>query len=453
MAQRARDLRPGETPQRDVGLSSPLARRISDRTAKVGVVGLGYVGLPTMVASANAGFRVTGLDIDPRRVEQINQGHSYIEDVLPSTLAGLVAEKKIVATDDYGALESMDVIVICVPTPVNTHKEPELGPLEAAAQNLADHTSGEQLVILQSTSYPGTTEELVLEHLTKSGREVGRDFYLAFSPERIDPSNREFSLNNTPKIVGGVTPQCGDMACLYFSAFVERVIPVSSPRVAELTKLLENIFRSVNIALVNELAELCQRMGIDIWEVIDAASTKPFGFMPFYPGVGVGGHCIPVDPFYLSWKAREHDFYVNFIELAAKTNDNRPYYVVSRIIDILAEREKIIKGAHLLLLGLSFKRDIGDIRNSPALRVAELLAEKGALISYSDPHVPEATIAGHTTMGVDLDHEVLQKADAVILLVDHARFDLGTIVGQSELLIDAAGATRALGPKPGVVKL
>ena len=451
MAQGAHELREGA--DRDNGPPSQLARKIADRTAKVGVVGLGYVGLPTMVASANAGFEVTGLDIDLRKVEQINRGHSYIEDVLTSTLAELITQKKVSATDNYSALENMDVIVICVPTPVNTHKEPELGPLEAAVQSLADHTRGEQLVILQSTSYPGTTEELVLKRLTGSGREVGKDFYLAFSPERIDPANQDFSLNNIPKIVGGVTPQCGDMACRYFSAFVEQVIPVSSPRVAELTKLLENIFRSVNIALVNELAELCQRMGIDIWEVIDAASTKPFGFMPFYPGIGVGGHCIPVDPFYLSWKAREHDFYVNFIELAAKTNDNRPYYAVSRIVDILAERGNPIKGARLLLLGLSFKKNIGDIRNSPALRVAELLAGKGALISYNDPYVPEATIDGRTRESVELDTETPQASEAVVLLVDHACFDLGMIVDRSHLFIDAAGATRVLGPRPNVVNL
>ena len=360
-----------------------LKDKISGRTAHVGIVGLGYVGLPTMVALAQAGFSVTGLDTDRERVDRINSGDSYVEDVSSQTLGGLVTQSKIRATADYGAVANMDVIVICVPTPVNKNKEPELGPLQDAVHNLARHMQGEQMVVLQSTTFPGTTEELVLPELQGDGRSVGEEFYLAFSPERIDPGNSEYLVHNIPKVVGGVTPRCGDMAAAFFSTFVEKVIQVSSPKVAEMTKLLENIFRSVNIALVNELSEVCQRMGIDIWEVIGGSTTKPFGFMPFYPGVGVGGHCIPVDPFYLSWKAKEYDLYVNFIELAARTNDNRPYYAVSRIVDILGDQGKTIKGSRLLLLGLSFKRDIGDTRNSPALRVADLLAERGAHILIS----------------------------------------------------------------------
>ena len=436
-----------------------LYHRISQRTAKVGVVGLGYVGLPTMVISAKAGFKVTGIDIDQGRVDQINAGHSYIEDVESDTLSLLVSEKKITATTNHGALENMDVIVICVPTPVNVHREPELAYLQNALHTLAEHMHGEQLIVLQSTTFPGATEEMVLPQLQKAGAlypggcEVGKHFYLVFSSERIDPGNQQFSINNIPKVVGGVTPQCGKMATAFFSTFVEQVIEVSSPKVAEMAKLLENIFRSVNLALVNELSELCQRMGIDLWEAVHAASTKPFGFMPFYPGIGVGGHCIPVDPFYLSWKAKEYDFYVSFIELAAKTNDNMPYYVASRIVDTLGDKGELVRGARLLLLGLSFKKDIGDTRNSPALRVAELLAERGARISYSDQHVAEVTIGGCLMKSVELDEATLQQHDAAVILVDHSYFDLETIVRNSKLVIDTRDATRPLGPMPTVVKL
>ena len=435
------------------GRSLSLEDKVSQRTAEVGVIGLGYVGLPTMVAAVSAGFKVTGIDINQDRVDQVNSGHSYIEDVKSDVLAPLVEQRKIRATTDYGAAQGFDVIVICVPTPVNRHKEPEFGPLQEAVHSLARHVLGEQLIVLQSTSFPGTTEEMILPQLQKRGRQVGKDFYLAFSPERIDPGNRQFLLHNIPKVVGGVTPKCGEMASAFFSSFVEQVITVSSPKMAEMTKLLENIFRSVNIALVNEMSELCRRMDIDIWEVIRAATTKPFGFMPFHPGIGVGGHCIPVDPFYLSWKARERDFYVDFIELAAKTNDNMPYYAVSRIGDILGEKGKPLQGARLLLLGMSFKKDIGDTRNSPALRVAELLRDKGAHISYSDSHVPEVAFGEHTLKSLEADEPTIRDHDATIILVDHSYYDLEKIVRYSKLVIDTRDATRALGPNPTVVKL
>jgi UDP-N-acetyl-D-glucosamine dehydrogenase len=433
--------------------SSALYHKISRREATVGVVGLGYVGLPTMVASAQAGFRVVGIDIDPRRVAWVNAGCSYVEDVANDVLVPLVEAGRISATTDYDAAGPLDVVVICVPTPVTKNKEPELGPLQDAIRTLGKHMHGEQLVVLQSTTFPGTTEEMVLPQLQQDGRRVGREFFLAFSPERLDPGNRQFSLRNIPKVVGGVTPRCGQMATAFLSSFVEKVIPVSSPKVAEMTKLLENIFRSVNIALVNELSELCHRMGVDIWEVIHAAATKPFGFLPFYPGIGVGGHCIPVDPFYLSWKAKEHDFYVNFIELAAKINDNRPYYAVSRIVDILGDNGRLVKGACLLLLGVSCKRDIGDSRNSPALRVAEVLAGRGAKITYSDRHVSRATIGGCTLESAELDEATLQQHDATVILVDHSYFDLESIVRLSKLVIDTVDATRLLGPRPTVIKL
>ena len=416
------------SPRLDDPRDSALGDKISGRTAEVGVVGLGYVGLPTMVASATAGFKVTGIDIAQERVDRINSGVSYITDVSSEILAPLVRGKKIAATTDYEAMGNLDVIVICVPTPISKYREPELGPLQDAVHNLSKHMRGEQLVILQSTTFPGTTEELVLPQLQNPSHQVGKQFYLAFSPERIDPGNRQYLIHNIPKVVGGVTPRCGEMAASFFSAIVEEVIPVGSPKVAEMTKLLENIFRSVNIALVNELAELCRRMDVDIWEIVRAATTKPFGFMPFYPGIEVGGHCIPVDPFYLSWKAKEYDFYVNVIDLAARTNDNMPYYAVSRIADILGDRGHLLKGARLLLLGLSFKKDVDDTRNSPALRVAELLSEKGALISYSDPYVPEATIGGRLIRSVELDEQRLSREDAAIILVDHGCYDVEKIV-------------------------
>jgi len=406
-----------------------------------------------MVAAARADFRVTGVDIDQGRVDQVNAGYSYIEDVQSETLADLVHQGKITATTDGSALGAVDVIIICVPTPVNKYKEPDLRPLQDAVHTLAKHMNGEQLIILQSTTFPGTTEEMVLPQLEMGGRRVGEDFYLAFSPERLDPGNSQFFLGNIPKVVGGVTPRCGEMAVAFLSTFVDRVIPVGSPKAAEMTKLLENIFRCVNIALVNELSQLSQRMGIDIWEVIHAATTKPFGFMPFYPSVGVGGHCIPVDPFYLSWKAKEYDFYVSFIELAARTNDNMPYYAVSRIVDIMGSRGKLLKDTHLLLLGVSFKKNIGDIRNSPALRVAELLAERGARIAYSDRHVPQVTIGGTPIKSVEMDEVTLRQHDATVILVDHSYYDLAKVVRHSKLVIDTRDATRPLGPKPTVVRL
>ena len=433
--------------------AATLSEKISQRTAKVGIVGLGYVGMPTMVACADAGFTALGIDIDQGRVDQINAGHSYIEDVTSDALSSLRKEKRIIASTDFAALGDMDVIVICVPTPVNKHKEPELGPLQDAVRTLTEHMHGEQLVVLQSTTFPGTTEEMVLPQLEESGYQVGKHFYLAFSPERIAPGDQQHFIHNIPKVVGGVTPQCGKVAADFLATFVEEVIQVSSPKVAEMTKLLENIFRSVNIALVNELSELCQRMGIDIWEAIQAAATKPFGFMPFQPGIGVGGHCIPVDPFYLSWKAKEYDFYVNFIELAARINDNRPYYAASRIVDVLAERGKPTQGSDLLLLGVSFKKDIGDTRNSPALRVAELLAGRGARISYSDRHVPETIIGGCAMKSIELDEVTLQRHDASVILVDHTYFDLEQIALHSKLVIDTRDATRSLGSRPTVIKL
>lgn len=440
----------------DANIESPsdeLKRKIDQRTAKVGVIGLGYVGVPTMVACAQAGFTVTGIDVDQGKTSSINSGNSYIQDVDSETLAPLVASGVINATLNYDVARELDVLIICVPTPVDKHKEPELEALQSAVGNLARHMGHRQLFILQSTTFPGTTEELVMPQLQKSGQKVGEDFFLAFSPERIDHGNQQFVIHNIPKVVGGVTPHCTELASLFFSKFVNQVIPVNSPKVAEMTKLLENVFRSVNIALVNELSEVCHRMDVDIWEVVRAASSKPFGFMPFSPGIGVGGHCIPVDPFYLSWKAKEYDCYVNFIELAARINDNQPYYVVSRIVEILSDRGIPLKGARLLLLGASFKENISDTRNSPALRVAELLAERGANIAYNDKHVPEISLGENRLASVDLNQSNGAGYDAAIILVNHSYLDLEQIVRNNSLVIDAVDATSDLGPRPTVIKL
>ena len=430
-----------------------LVGKISDRTARVCVVGLGYVGLPTMVAIARAGYATIGIELDRWRVGEVNAGRSYIDDVSSDALAYFVRQGNFGATSSYDAASESDVIVVCVPTPVDAHKEPDLAPLRNAVEELAERMTARQLLLLQSTTFPGTTEEVVLPRVQLSRKQVGRDFYLAFSPERIDPGNKVHTLANIPKVVGGVTPRCTEVASAFLETFVDVVVAVSSPRVAEMTKLLENVFRSVNIALVNELSELGNRMGIDVREVIEAASTKPFGYMPFYPGVGVGGHCIPVDPFYLSWKAREYDFYVNFIDLAARTNDNRPYYVVSMIGDVLGERGKTVRGSRLLLLGMSFKEDIRDTRNSPALQIASMLVQRGASVSYSDEYVPEVSIGDLKLESTVLNERALAEQDAVVVLVGHTYHDWHSVVNHGQLIIDAQGALRHLGPRMNVVAI
>lgn len=428
-------------------------QKLEDRTARVGVIGIGYVGLPTMIAAAEGGFTVTGIDISEDRVTSVNAGISYIGDVSDATLAALVGSDKILATTDFRVIHDQDVVLVCVPTPITKNKEPDLKPLESAVSGLAEHMGENQLVVLQSTTFPGTTQEIVLPKLEQNGLQAGKDFYLAFALERIDPGNSTHMMCDVPKVVGGVTPECSRIATYFFSAFVDQVIPVSSPKVAEMTKLLENTFRSVNIALVNELAMLCRRMDVDIWEVIDAASTKPFGYMPFYPGPGVGGNCIPVDPFYLSWKAKEHDFYVNFIELAANINSNMPHYMVSRIMEILGGQGIVLNGAKLLIVGVAFKENISDTRNSPAIRVMELLAAQGARVAYADPNVPEIDLDGRHIAGVGLEPELIRDFDAVVILVPHDGIALGSIVDNAKIVIDTRNATKQLGPRPNLVRV
>ncbi|MBI3628104.1 MAG: nucleotide sugar dehydrogenase [Candidatus Rokubacteria bacterium] len=421
-----------------------LEALIERRVARIGVVGLGYVGLPLAVEFAKAGFPVVGIDVEKSKVERIARGENYIDDVREDDLRELVRTGRLSATTDWGIAADLDVLILCVPTPFNRNKEPDLSAVTEAARAAARRLRPGQFVVLESTTYPGTTEEVLLPILAESGLRVGTDFCLAYSPERVDPGNRLYQIPNTPKLVGGVTVRCGKLAALLYRAIVIKVLPVSSPRAAEMAKLLENIFRNVNIALVNELAMLCDRMRIDIWEVVEAAGTKPFGFMSFQPGPGVGGHCIPVDPVYLSWKAKEFDFYTNFIDLAAEVNANMPYFAAHKAARALAARGTPICGARVLVLGVTFKRDVGDVRNSSALRLMEILAADGAAVSYHDPHVPELTLRGAAMRSVDLTPAALREADCVLIHTDHSLFRWDSIVPHCRLVFDTRNATQGV---------
>lgn len=434
-----------------------LQTKIDNKQATICVIGLGYVGLPHATAFARAGFRVLGLDVSARRVQSVNAGHSDIPDVPSDLLAALVNSRSLEATTDYGRLAEADVALICVPTPFDDMKTPDLAFIISAAEGIAPHLRAGQMVILQSTTYPGTTEEIVQPILERGGLRAGQDFHLVFSPERIDPGNQQYSAHNIPKVVGGLTPACTDLACRLFGHLTPAVHPVSTPRAAEMTKLLENIFRSVNIALVNELALLMERMDIDIWEVIAAAKTKPFGFMAFTPGPGVGGHCIPVDPYYLSWKAREFDFYTKFIELAAEVNADMPEHVVRKVAAGLNLHGKALHGARVLVLGVAFKRDIDDARNSPAQRVIELLLDSGAKVEYHDPHVPSFVVGGTvlhrprvTLRSVPLAAG-LAGVDAVAIITGHSTVDYGQVAASCPIVIDAVNVTSALAEHNGRV--
>ncbi|MFQ5708946.1 MAG: nucleotide sugar dehydrogenase [bacterium] len=421
-----------------------LEQKIQDKTAKIGVVGLGYVGLPLSVEFANKGFYVLGIDIDRFKVEKLNHGENFIDDVDDAKLQKFVQEGQLEGTTKYGRVGELDVIFICVPTPFTPNKEPDISYINQAAEKIAAHLRKEQLVILKSTTFPETTEKVLRPKLESTGLKVGDDFYLAFSPERIDPGRKDFTTANTPVIVGGVTEKCTRLAVLACGQIIAKVVPVSSPRTAEMVKLLENIFRSVNIALVNELAQLCDRMGnIDVWEVVQAAATKPFGFMPFYPGPGIGGHCILVDPYYLSWKAKEYDFHSDFIELAARTNENMPYYVLDLIIRSLSTNGAALKSAKYLFLGVSFKKDVDDIRNSPALKIIELLLQRGAQnVAYNDPHVAEFHLNGKAFTSQELTDDLIAQADCVIITANHSKYDFNDIVKKARLVIDTRNATK-----------
>ena len=423
-----------------------LESKIKDKSAKIGVIGLGYVGLPLAVEFAAKGYTAFGIDLDTRKVTNVNEGHNYIEDIPNERFEKCYKAGRIKASVNYDEVPNLDVIYICVPTPFTENKEPDVSFIVNASEGIAKGLRKEQLIILKSTTFPETTEKITLPILEKTGLKVGSDFYLAFSPERIDPGNKKFTTANTPVVVGGVTKKCTELACLINAQIIEKVVAVSNPRVAEMCKLLENIFRSVNIALVNELAQLCDRMGgIDIWEVINAASTKPFGYMPFYPGPGIGGHCILIDPYYLSWKARGYDFHTNFIELAAEVNENMPYYVYSMIVEALALHGVPLRKANVLVLGAAFKKDVDDTRHSPSLKVMEIMIQKGfERVMYNDPHVPQVELSGKTFTSQPITPELLKSVDCVFIGTDHSRYDYQDIVQKARLVVDSRNATKLL---------
>ncbi len=409
----------------------------------IAVVGLGYVGLPLAMTFADAGLSAIGVDVDQAKIDAIHAGTSYIEDIASEQVAHHVSDGRFAGTTSFADVATAEAIIIAVPTPLNRNREPDLSLVEAATRSIAPHIQQGQLVVLESTTYPGTTRELMLPILEAGGMQAGSDFFLAYSPERVDPGNETWQTHNTPKVMGGITPACTEKVVELYSRAIDQVHAVSTPEAAELTKLFENIFRSVNIALVNELAMLCDRMDIDIWEVVDAAATKPFGFMKFSPGPGLGGHCIPIDPFYLAWKAREYDFSTEFIELAGKINSNMPYHCLRKIRKALDSHRKSLTGSKLLLLGVAYKRDISDYRESPALKVLELLQKFGADVTYHDPFVPEiedghgvTAPQGNARRSVSLTDDVLRQADAVVVLTDHSDIDYEHVLETTPLVVD-----------------
>jgi UDP-N-acetyl-D-glucosamine dehydrogenase len=415
---------------------------------EVAIVGAGYVGLPLGRCFAEAGVPVVLVDIDAELVETINRGESHVEDVPSESLAKLVEAGTLSATTYYDAVRDADAIVVALPTPLSVNREPDLSIVMSAVRELSKRLRTGHLVSLESTTYPGTTREEVLPILAQSGLEVGKDFFLAFSPERIDPGREDWTVKTTPKVVGGVTPACTDKAVAFYQRAMDTVFSVSSPEAAELTKLLENIFRSVNIALVNELAQLCDRMHVDVWEVVEAAATKPFGFMSFKPGPGLGGHCLPVDPFYLAWKAREFDFYTEFIELAGKVNENMPYFCLEKVTRALNSQEKAVKGSRVHIVGVAYKADVGDLRESPALKLIELLRDEGAEVSYHDPHVPE--LPDHGLTSADLDGSVA-SVDCVAIVTAHSGIDYRELAEKAQLVVDFRNATGKNGSTNGRV--
>ncbi|MBI3667980.1 MAG: nucleotide sugar dehydrogenase [Acidobacteria bacterium] len=432
-----------ETPTAaDLDYGRLLEEKIRRREARVGVVGLGYVGLPLAVELARAGFTVTGIDTDPKKVTQIRAGQCYVADVEAELLRSLVEARKLAATSDYSAVAQLDTINICVPTPLRKSKDPDMSYVVHAAEEVARYLHPGMIVILESTTYPGTTEELILPLLERGGLKVGRDFFLCFSPERVDPGNQQFQTRNIPKVVGGVTPRSTEIAALLYSHAIERVVSVSSPRVAEMVKLLENTFRMINIGLANEMALLCDRMGINVWEVIEAAATKPFGFMPFYPGPGLGGHCIPIDPFYLSWKSKQAGAEARFIELAGQINGQMPLFVVEKVQAALNERSKPVKGSRIHIVGVSYKRNVDDIRESPALDIIALLEKRGAQISYTDPYIPQLRWDDGCLSSEDLE-EAAARADCVILVTDHSQVDYARLVELAPLIVDTRNVLKS----------
>ncbi len=420
-----------------------LLEKIEQKTAVIGVIGLGYVGLPLAVEKAKAGYKVIGFDIQPRRVELVNNGTNYIGDVVDEDLKSLVQTGYLQATTDYSLIAKVDACAICVPTPLDRYQQPNISYVESSSKSIAEHLHPGMLIVLESTTYPGTTEEVVQPILEKTGLKVGKDFYLAYSPERVDPGNKIFNTKNTPKVVGGVTAECTKVAAtLYRSVLEGEVHEVSSPKVAEMEKIFENTFRNINIGLANEMAILCNKMGIDIWEVIDAAKTKPYGFMAFYPGPGLGGHCIPIDPFYLTWKAREYNYHTRLIEVAGEINNEMPSFVVDRAMKILNRYGKALNGAKVLILGVAYKKDIDDYRESPVLPIIELLEKYQANFYVVDPHIPQFKIGNRIYKTDELTDELITEADLVLITTDHSAFDFQKIASQAKVIFDTRNALR-----------
>ena len=428
-----------------------LTTRISTGKAQVGILGLGYVGLPLAVEFGAAGLSVIGFDLSESKVSSLNKGESYIQDVESTRLKELVDTGRLQATTDFKRIQECDALIICVPTPLSKTKDPDLSMVVSAARFVADNMRAGQLVVLESTTYPGTTDELILPMLSEKGLKVGVDFFLAFSPERVDPGNPKFQTHNTPKVIGGVTAACCDAAKTLYSKAIETIIVVSSPRAAEMVKLLENTFRSVNIGLVNEVALMCRRLGVNVWEVIDAAATKPFGFMAFYPGPGLGGHCIPIDPLYLSWKLKTLNYRARFIELASEINAGMPEYVVERLAEALNDRARSVRGSRVHILGAAYKKDIEDVRESPAVDFIKLLLAKGALVTYTDSWVPSLEHEGIDLKSIEAVPAV-EEADAVVIITDHTNVPYADLVKRSKLVLDARNATRGI-DAPNIVRL
>ncbi len=429
-----------------------LLEKISQKTAVLGVVGLGYVGLPLAVEKAKAGYKVIGFDVQAKRVDMVNQGQNYIGDVVDQDLQDLVADQKLIATTDYSQITKVDAVAICVPTPLDKYQQPDISYVVNSSKQIAEYLHSDMLVVLESTTYPGTTEEVVMPILEATGLQCGVDFFLAFSPERVDPGNAHYHTKNTPKVVGGVTQRCTEIAAALYTAVLEGEIhQVSSPKVAEMEKILENTFRNINIALANEMAILCNKMGIDVWEVVEAAKTKPYGFMPFYPGPGLGGHCIPIDPFYLTWKAREYDYHTRLIEIAGEINNSMPEYVVEKAATFLNQYGKPLNGSKILMLGLAYKKDIDDARESPALKIYDLLKTRQAEVIVNDPYIPIFKSGGREMISASLTKELLQAADLVLITTDHSNYDYQWICDHTRLVFDTRNATRKVKQSQAVI--
>ena len=430
-----------------------LLNKIKSKDIKIGIIGMGYVGLPLAVEFAKNGFKVIGIDIDKDKINKLNRGKSYILDVEDNILLNLIKNKTLAATNDYNILKKLNAIIICVPTPLSKTKTPDISYILTAVKEIKKHLQKSQIIILESTTYPGTTREIILPELESTGLKAGKDFFLAFSPERIDPGNKKYTIKNTPKVIGGITPTCTELSKTLYKQIIDNVVPVFSTESAEMTKLLENTFRAVNIALANEIAIMANKLDVNVWEIIDAASTKPYGFMSFYPGPGIGGHCIPIDPLYLSWKLKTLNYNAKFIELASSINSYMPNYVIEKIINILNKYKKSVNGSKILILGVAYKKDTNDYRESPALEIMEKLYDLGARIYYNDEYIPELHFKNKKIYFTKLNKKILTKADCVVIITDHSYYDYKWIVNNASVILDTRNATKHIKNRQKIIKL